>query len=252
LPNHVMFLKPNGARNDDEINIFWMAEMEGPAKTIYEKSIILIEIFVSPEYPFKGPTLSYEGHVVEFVAGKNQTDPRELNILVPWTPAMSLIDAVLKVEELLKEQQERIEAEQLSLERKREEKKRIDEEVQRRVQEELEKRGEEGGEGGGGGAGEQVPPSPGIHNPMQEGRGTATEEMPRVSTPPLFSGEAAAEQTPVVRLGKSSALARRGSFRHSLTANQGNAIASGLNIEALLRGDVEQFDDEELSALDVV
>lgn len=69
------------SRNTDGVNVFWVAEVMGPENTVYENSTICTELYVSPEYPFKGPTLQYEGHVVEFVIGKNQTDPREKNIV---------------------------------------------------------------------------------------------------------------------------------------------------------------------------
>jgi ubiquitin-protein ligase len=275
LPGHLMSLKPNKSRNteDPNINIFWIAEMEGPPNTIYEKSMILIEIFVSPEYPFKGPTLSYEGHVVEFVSGKNQTDPREVNILVPWTPAMSIIDAVLKVSDLLVEQQDRIEAEQVALERKREEKARIEEEVQRRVEETLRKERESGERGmfeSKSTTGIQSPE--GVKNPLilnaidnQDGVGAATgvgdgsgyadgsvsnlspPKKTLVSEPTISPNNN--DGTPVVKLSKSTALPRRGSFRHSLTKGQGQAVESGLNLDALFGGDVQRVDVDDLDDL---
>ncbi|GMH92391.1 hypothetical protein TL16_g12334 [Triparma laevis f. inornata] len=122
LPDSVLSLKPEDKRNRDGVNVFWLGEIAGPKGTIYDMSTIICELFVSPDYPFKGPTLQYEGHVVEFVAGKNQTDPREENIQTPWTPAMTLADAVKRVEELLLEQQKKIEVEQMNLEMKRKDK----------------------------------------------------------------------------------------------------------------------------------
>ena len=263
----MIYLKPNKSRNTDSTNVFWVAEVEGPPGTIYERAMVLVELFVSPEYPFKGPTLSYEGHVVEFVTGKNQTDPREKNILAPWTPAMSLLDAALKVEGLLVEQQQKMEQEQLNLEKKRIEKKGIEEEVARRVEEQLAvERGVIGKQKEGRETGQEEESATAIergkegerggHNPLradgQKRRGGEGEEgeggeegggetgVITTGSSPAPSAPSKNSATPVVRLSRSSAVPRRGSFRHSLTGKQGSAISTGLNLDELLGRDGDE------------
>ena len=269
LPSSVISLKPEDKRNKGGINVFWLGEISGPKDTIYDRSTIMCELFVSPEYPFKGPTLQYEGHVVEFVVGKNQTDPREANIQSPWAPAMTLMDAVLRVETLLIEQQKKIEAEQRSLELKRQEKLKMEEHqkaMEKLAKEEEEEEGEDINDP------LYIPPF-GVPSPKKaDGTKTPPKKSP-MNTPPKkgsldaklaeknfadspstknplaietgetdtniehddnFDDDNAVEEptTPVVKLGKSEALPRRGSFRHSFT--QGNSISMGLDIDKLL------------------
>jgi hypothetical protein len=182
--------------------------------------------------------------VVEFVAGKNQTDPRDAHIQSPWTPAMSLLDAVGKVTELLVEQQEKIEAEQIALEGKRLDKLRMEQEVERRVKEQLETERAKGGggdveEGGVEATDRRNPQSPGVHNPLQ------APPAPGTPSPRLFEAENDDEEgSPVVRLGKSMALARHGSFRHSISKQQGIAMQSGLDVKKLLGEDMEFVDSD--------
>ncbi|GMH57491.1 hypothetical protein TrST_g3951 [Triparma strigata] len=274
LPESVLSLKPEDKRNKDGVNVFWLGEIAGPKGTIYDMSTIICELFVSPDYPFKGPTLQYEGHVVEFVAGKNQTDPREQNIQTPWTPAMTLADAVKRVEDLLLEQQKKIETEQKNMEMKRKEKARK-EELQKELDKEMEKAKEAELEEGA----HEDPTSPlyippfGTPSPKKEEKANNRTPM---NTPPKqgsldynlatassnFNDDTPSTKnpladpmntmgnieigddhdvdigvqeplTPVVKLGKSSALPRRGSFRHSFS-NKNDSGLSGLDVDKLL------------------
>ncbi|GMH47772.1 hypothetical protein TrRE_jg10455, partial [Triparma retinervis] len=93
LPSSVLSLAPEESRNTHDVHVFWMGSVAGPPGTIYHQSTMPVELFVSPEYPFKGPTLQFEGHVVEFCVGENQVDPREKGYRWKWTPAMTLVDA---------------------------------------------------------------------------------------------------------------------------------------------------------------
>ena len=234
--------------------------------------LVASQLFVSPDYPFKGPTLQYEGHVVEFVVGKNQTDPREASIQSPWAPAMSLVDAVMRVEELLIEQQKKIEMEQKNLEAKRQEKLRMEEHKK-----EMEAQAKEGGQGEEGldpddplyippfgtpSPGKKQPPgadnSPKARSPMRsppkEGSldanlaaRSADPNTPSTKNPLAIDTDFAdgadhvvdnydegdeeeEPPTPVVKLGRSEALPRRGSFRHSFS--KGNDM--GIDVDKLL------------------
>ena len=124
----IISLAPDKARNasvDKQACAFWKGTIAGPKGTVYEMATVDLEIFIGPDYPFKGPTITYEteeDHVVEFVVGKNQTDPRERNILWGWTPAMGLADAVVEISRIIQGQHITLVREQLELERKRREK----------------------------------------------------------------------------------------------------------------------------------
>lgn len=185
---------------------------------------------------------------------------------------MTLIDAVLRVEELLIEQQKKIEMEQKNLEAKRQEKLRMEEHQKAKEK--------EAGQGQGGEDPNDplyIPPfgtpSPGkkqtggddgsspkalspMRTPPKEGSLDANLAARSANTPstknPLVidtggsdidsgidhvvddydEGEDDEEEppTPVVKLGRSEALPRRGSFRHSFS--KGNDM--GIDVDKLL------------------
>ena len=108
FPPCVMNIFPSKTKNTHNVFVYWNAQILGPDGTIWARQTIDLELFVGPQYPFKGPTISYEGNTAEFVVGKNQTDPREGNVLCSWTPAMNLLEACVKIEDLLKEQHKRM------------------------------------------------------------------------------------------------------------------------------------------------
>ena len=116
FPPCLLSLKPNKVKNTHNVFVHWQAEIMGPSGTVWERTRIELELFVGPDYPFKGPTIQYEGHIAEFVVGKNQTDPREKNILCPWTPAMNLLDSCVAIEKLLGDQHKKLVYEQTVME----------------------------------------------------------------------------------------------------------------------------------------